>query len=172
MSTFNIHFKADMDPWIRSEYNWYLKITTVFLLLEFFFFKKQSSMLTLHFNVDLYLCKTLPREDTVVEFKLDFATHMDCGPQNKSKTTKLVFWSSVYNNMECTMWACHNSTCMLTLQKSKPTDTMKRTTESCPIVYPQRQKHNIMFIAYMADLEMLYWIQTFGFPIHACITKW
>ena len=41
-------------------------------------------MLTLHFNVDLYLCKTLPREDTVVEFKLDFATHMNCGPQNKS----------------------------------------------------------------------------------------
>ena len=58
--------------------------------------------------------------------------------------------------MECTV--CHNSTCMLTLQKSKPTDTMKRTTESCPIVYPQRQKHNIMFIAYMADLEMLQYL--------------
>ena len=66
-----------------------------------------------------------------------------------------MFWSSVYNNMECTVWACHNSTCMLTLQKSKPTDTMKQTTESCPIVYPQRQKHNIMFLAYIADLEML-----------------
>ena len=47
---------------------------------------------------------------------------------------------------------------MLTLQKSKPTDTMNRTNESCPIVYPERQKHNIMFMAYMADLEMLQYL--------------
>ena len=35
---------------------------------------------------------------------------------------------------------------------------MKRTTESCPIVYPQRQKHNTMFTANMADLEMLQYL--------------